>query len=82
MSFMSEQENYDPEETIIIISETKLKQLLDFTFIQGAHSSDNWSGQRDTQWSNVDQDMAEYVSSVIQDIKEELNNQTNEKEDI
>lgn len=77
MIFMSEQENIDPEKTMITISEAKLKQLLEFTFIQGAHSSDNWSGQRDTQWSNVDQDMAEYVSSVIEDIKEELNNSEN-----
>lgn len=79
---MSEQVNIDLEETMITMSESKLKQILDFTFIQGAHSSDNWSGQRDTQWSNVDQDMAEYVSSVIKDIKKELNPTTDEKEDI
>jgi hypothetical protein len=54
-----------------IITENKLKELLEKAFTNGAFSYANWKGQSDTCWTNVNEDMKEEVSSIINDLKNE-----------
>ena len=51
-----------------IITENKLKELLEKAFTNGAFSYANWKGQSDTCWTNVNEDMKEEVSSIINDL--------------
>lgn len=51
-----------------ILTEEALKELLKSTFKNGALSYAKWDAQRDTCWSNVNQDMEEEVVAVLSDI--------------
>jgi hypothetical protein len=51
-----------------IITENKLKELLEKAFTNGAFSYANWKGQSDTCWTNVNEDMKEEVYSIINDL--------------
>lgn len=52
-----------------ILSTVELKELLEKVFSNGALSHSKWEGQRDTCWTNVNADMKEEVSAIIQDLK-------------
>ena len=51
-----------------ILSTDELKELLEKAFSNGALSHSKWVGQRDTCWSNVNEDMKEEVSAIINEI--------------
>ena len=47
------------------IKKKKLKKLLEKAFNEGALSYSNRDGQPDTCWSNVNDDMKEFSSSIM-----------------
>ena len=54
----------------------ELKELIEKAFNIGALSHAKWCGQRDTCWTNVNEDMKEEVSIIISELKN-LNTRTN-----
>lgn len=55
-----------------ILSNNELKELLEKAFNNGALSHAKWDGQRDTCWSNVNEDMKEEVSSILSDLNSKV----------
>ena len=55
-----------------ILSTDELKELLEKAFSNGALSHNKWDGQRDTCWSNVNEDMKEEVSAILLDLNSKV----------
>jgi hypothetical protein len=55
-----------------ILSTDELKELLEKAFSNGALSHSKWDGQRDTCWSNVNEDMKEEVSAILSDLNSKV----------
>lgn len=55
-----------------ILSTDELKKLFEKAFSSGALSYSKWDGQRDTCWSNVNQDMKEEVSAILSDLNSKV----------
>jgi hypothetical protein len=55
-----------------ILSTDELKELLEKAFSNGALSHAKWDGQRDTCWSNVNEDMKEEVSAILLDLNSKV----------
>lgn len=53
------------DKRFVILTEIQLKEIVEKSFYSGAKSHNDWEGQRDTCWSNVDDDKKEYVDNVI-----------------
>lgn len=56
-----------------IISSDELKEILEKVFHNGAISHAKWDGQRDTCWSNVNEDMKEEINTILSELNIKVN---------
>ncbi len=57
----------------ITLTKEQMKALIETSFYNGAISHNKWSGQRDTCWSNVKDDMKEESEAIIKELYETSN---------